>query len=276
MAEPALAGEEPRPVVAVTRSIEDNRSLQSRLESLGYPVLAVPLIQVVAPADDGRALRAAVADLSVYDWVVLTSANGVRSVAAARAGAPWPEEVSVAAVGPATATAARSAGMPVRLVPEVATASSLVDAFPPASSDAGEAPGAGDASDGRGAARHGRVLAPLAELAGDAISDGIGAKGWRVDRVEAYRTTANTDITDDPRSAGSEAEVVTFFSPSVVDRWVDRFGVSPAVAVCVGPSTAARAEAAGFERIVTADPHTEDGVVLALAGSVRSSGDGPR
>ncbi len=278
MAEPAPAGDDPRPVVAITRSIEDNRSLARRLERAGFSVLAIPLVEVLAPADAGRALRSVLADLVAYDWVVLTSANGVRSVTEARAGEPWPREVSVAAVGPATAAAARSAGMPVRLIPDVATASALVDTFPPASPPASASTGppvSQPASDGDGEVgeRRGRVLAPLAELAGDTVTAGLGAKGWLVDRVDAYRTAADPGVA---KRSVAEADVATFFSPSAVDRWTDRFGVRPSTAVCVGPSTATRAREAGFERIVTADPHTEDGVVLALEGLVRSSRNGPR
>ncbi|MEL6984746.1 MAG: uroporphyrinogen-III synthase, partial [Actinomycetota bacterium] len=108
----------------------------------------------------------------------------------------------------------------------------------------------------------GRVLAPLAELAGSTIADGLGAKGWQVDRVDAYRTTAPDD-----RAVIPEVDLVavTFFSPSAVDRWVDRFGVDPPVAVCIGPSTAERATERGFGRVGTADPHTEDGVVALVA-----------
>lgn len=229
--------------------------MASRLEAIGCSVVAVPLIEVLAPSDGGRALRSALDDLASYDWVVLTSANGVRSMTEAGVLAPWPDGVAVAAVGPATAAAAREAGMPVRLVPDVATAAALVEAFPP--------PGP---HDGR------RVLAPLAELAGDTVVAGLEARGWLVDRVEAYRTTASAEAPD--ALPGNEIDVgidvVTFFSPSAVDRWVARFGTRvPVVVVCVGPSTAARAREAGLERILLAVPHSEDGVIAIVAGLTR-------
>ncbi|MEL6985881.1 MAG: uroporphyrinogen-III synthase, partial [Actinomycetota bacterium] len=72
---------EPRPAVAVTRSVEDNGPLAARLESLGLDVVSVPLIEVAPPADGGAALAAAVDDLPAYDWVVVTSANGAKAVA---------------------------------------------------------------------------------------------------------------------------------------------------------------------------------------------------
>ncbi len=248
---------ERRPTVAITRSVEDNGPLAARLESLGFDVVSVPLIEVTPPADGGAALAAAVDDLATYDWVVVTSANGVTALvdalgaadatgagAGVACGRRWPDGVAVAAVGPATATAAEAAGLPVTLVPEVATAAALAEAFPARRPDDG-----------------GRVLAPLAELAGDTIVDGLGAKGWQVDRIQAYRTRA-----PDPPPSLPNADIaaVTFFSPSAVDRWVDRFGSDAAVAVCVGPSTAARATRRGFAQVVTAEPHSEVGVVALL------------
>lgn len=260
--------------MAVTRSTEDNRSLVARLTERGVDVVEVPLIEVIGPADGGKALDSALAELARYRWVVLTSVNGVGALAARlsgdRAVRRWPDPVEVAAVGPATAQAAREAGMPVALMPSTATASALVDAFPTASSS-----GYGD-GDGDGG-RSNRVLAPLAELAGPTVEIGLAAKGWVVDRVEAYRTMAPGEpaVTGDGGGApvvGEGLAVVAFFSPSVVDRWADRFGAgepaqAPApgpVAVCVGPSTAARARQRGFVEVVVADPHTEDGVIDAV------------
>lgn len=259
---------EPGPVrstsrrVAVTRSVDDNHSLAAALAGHGLEVVAVPLIEVVTAGDGGRALRAALDRLDRHRWLVLTSANGARAVAVARDGAPWPPAVAVAAVGPTTADVARAAGLPVTLVPDEATATALVDAFPPA-----PAPAPATAPDGE----PGRpsVLAPLAELAGPTIEDGLAAKGWAVERVEAYRTTipaagngTEADTGDGPDPG--PVDVVTFFSPSAVDRWVDRFGVAGSAAVCIGPSTAARAEGRGFETVVTARPHTESAVVEAV------------
>lgn len=234
-----------RPAVAITRSVEDNRSLAAGLERLGFVVVAVPLIDVAAPGDGGRALAEALERLADYDWVVLTSANGVRAVVDAGIGRSWPEGVAVAAVGPATAAAARSAGLPVALVPDVATASALVDAFPVA----------GPPPPGR------LVLAPLAHLASDTVVTGLGAKGWLVDRVEAYRTVAPTGRA---HRGAVDVDAVAFFSPSAVDRWVDRYGTGVPLAVCVGPSTSARARDRGLAEVVEATPHDQGGVVRAL------------
>ncbi|MEM9564692.1 MAG: uroporphyrinogen-III synthase [Actinomycetota bacterium] len=234
--------------VAVTRADADNAGLSERLLALDVDVVVVPLIDVVAPADGGRALAAALARLDSYRWVVLTSANGVRAVVEHRPPGPWPGGVEVAVVGPATADAARTAGLPVALVAGTPTAAALVEGFP---------------SDGDGG---GTVLAPLAELAGPTVTDGLAARGWTVDRVEAYRTAAPDPLVVDPPSIDpSDVDIVTFFSPSVVDRWVDRFGADGPAAVCIGPVTAERATARGLDPVVTAAPHAVSGVVEVVA-----------
>lgn len=236
-------------MVAVTRSIDDNRPLAAELAERGWRVVSVPLIEVVAPADGGRELDRALSELDRYRWVVLTSVNAVRAIAQRRSGQPWPAAVEVAVVGPTTGRAADQAGLPVDLVPTEATAEALVEAFP--HHDGGNP----------------RVLAPLAALASSTVQEGLAAKGWLVERVEAYRTIApETSIADSLPVGVTEVAVVTFFSPSAVDRWVDLLGPGAlaATAVCIGPSTAARARARGFTIVVTADPHTEAGVVESV------------
>lgn len=248
-----------RPRVAVTRSADDNRALAAALEQRGVEAVPVPLVEVVGPADGGRALGEALANLDRYRWLVLTSANAVRAVRAVtdrgldRDGVP--AGLAVAAVGPVTAAEASRAGWPVTLVPAAATAEALVAAFP-------SADGADHA-----------VLAPLAELADRTVEDGLRAKGWVVDRVEAYRTEAPSPVLvgDDP----GPLDAVAFFSPSAVDRWIDRFGSVPAVVVCIGPSTARRARERGIERPAVAEPHTTAAVVEAVAALVTGRREDP-
>ncbi len=261
--ESSHAGSDSRPRVIITRSVDENRSLRAELGRLGVDAVEIPLVEVLTPGDDGRALAAAVDRLADYRWVVLTSVNGVRALAAALGDRPWPPAVDVAAVGPTTEAAARAAGMTVALVPPDATARSLVEAFAAASRP-------GD-----------RVLAPLAELAGSTVVDGLTAKGYQVDRVDAYRTAAPAPSESaDPAPDLEAARAVAFFSPSAVDRFVDRFvdghprGSAPPVVVCIGPVTAGRARRRGLSGVITASPHTEAGVVASIERALTTTDGG--
>jgi uroporphyrinogen III methyltransferase/synthase len=63
--------------IAITRAPSQSPELRSSLESLGAEVLDLPVISIQPPADPAL-LDAAVARLAEYDWIVFTSANGVR------------------------------------------------------------------------------------------------------------------------------------------------------------------------------------------------------
>ena len=80
--------------IVVTRP--EAKSLADELERLGAEVTIVPLIEI-RPAE-GRALEDAVDTMGSYDWIVLTSVNGVTAVAQGLAALGG--ETRVAAVGP--------------------------------------------------------------------------------------------------------------------------------------------------------------------------------
>ncbi len=239
--------------IVITRSAADNVSLGIELRRLGANVVEVPLIEVLPPQDGGVELRAAATRIEDYRWVVLTSVNAVDALVGALVAVSeaedrvrWPDVPPVAAVGPSTAEAARAAGLVVSLVPDTATAAALVEDFP-------QCPETGSS----------RVLAPLAELAGPTVVDGLAARGYEVDRLTAYRTVAERGpAADAPDPATvADADAVAFFSPSAVDRFIERFGAGSLVAVCIGPSTAERAHAHPFCEVIVAEPHTEAGVI---------------
>ena len=73
MADQPLSGRR----IVVTRP--EAKSLADELEQLGAEVTIVPLIEI-RPAEDRRALEDAVRAFPSYDWIVLTSVNGVAAV----------------------------------------------------------------------------------------------------------------------------------------------------------------------------------------------------
>jgi len=101
--------------IVVTRPAGQDEELATRLAALGHEVTKCPLIEI-EPVGDGPV------DVSGYDWVVVTSANGARELLR-RAAGPLPR---VAAIGPATAAALGD----VDLVPAVATQEGLLAELP--------------------------------------------------------------------------------------------------------------------------------------------------
>jgi uroporphyrinogen-III synthase len=226
--------------VVVTRAAEQASTLSARLRVLGATVVEVPTIEVVDPPDRGAALREAVARLDEYDWVVLTSVNGVRRFVAAGPAAP----VRVAAVGPGTADALRVAAIEPALVPDRFVAEGLLEVFP------------------RGP---GRVLLAQAHAARPVLAGGLRTKGWTVDAVVAY-STAPARPAEKVVARARRADAITFTSGSTVRGYVDVAGVSavPPVVVCIGRVTADAATAAGLGVTAVAHEHTLDGLVAAL------------
>lgn len=228
--------------VVVTRAAEQAPALVARLKALGADVVTLPVVEIVDPADGGAALRSAAAMVHSYDWLIFTSANAVdRFLPLVEA----PLAAAVAAIGPGTAAALAAGGVPVDLVPERSVAESLLDAMP---SDPG------------------RVLLPQAAPARPVLADGLRAKGWDVDVVEAYRTVPATPPPE-ALAAVRSADAITFASSSAVAAFLAAAAPCdlPPVVACIGPVTAATARDAGIDVDVVAQVHTLDGLVAALA-----------
>ncbi len=246
---PALAGLG----VVVTRDEPPRGPLAERLARAGARVLHWPAM-TVAPAVDPAPLARALGRLESFDWIVLTSAHAVEAVAAHRA--HFPAALRVAAVGAATAAAARERGWRVDRVPAEFNAEALVAAF----AAAGDAAGA-------------RVLFPAADRAATTLETGLAALGAEVLRVEAYRTlAAPLDRARCLAAAGrGEVDVVTFASPSAVDGLAESLGepalrdlLARAAVAAIGPTTAESLARRGRAADAVADPSTLDGLVAAV------------
>src|SRR5262245_31794030 len=64
--------------IVVTRSRAQAHDLGDRLTALGAQVIYCPAIKIAEPADPGS-FKAAVAAIDTFDWLILTSTNGVRA-----------------------------------------------------------------------------------------------------------------------------------------------------------------------------------------------------
>lgn len=242
--------------VVVTRSRSQASALSDRLRALGAEVVEAPTIEVTEPSDGGAAIRAAIDRLVAYDWLVLTSPNGVSTTfdhipdVRALAG------VLFAAVGTGTASALRERGVIADLVPERFVAEGLVDVFPAPPPEGG------------------RVLLAVAEGARPVLSDGLRAAGWDVTVAPPYRT-APVPLDAATVAAVGAADAATFTSSSTVTNLVDAVGAAgvPPIVVSIGPITSASAAARGLTVTAEADPHSIDGLIAALCGALGTRED---
>ena len=228
--------------VIVTRAREQSSELVRLLRELGAETIEMPTIATVDPEDGGAALERAMHER--HDWLVFTSANSVRRALAHVPDARSLAGTKLAVVGTGTERALSDFTLVADLVPERFVGEALVDAFP-------EGPG--------------RVLVPRAATARDVVPDGLRAKGWDVEAVEAYRTVPVVPSPEDAaRAAGADA--ITFTSSSTVSHFVSAGIAVPPVVACIGPITAQTARDAGITVDAVADTSTVEGLVEALRG----------
>jgi uroporphyrinogen-III synthase len=187
-----------------------------------------------------------------YDWVVFSSVNAVEAVLRrlpdVRAFGP----ARIAAIGPGTAAALLAARLVPDLVPKRSVAEGLLEEFPAAPAG-------------------GRVLLPHAVAGRAVLPEGLASAGWEVDVVAGYQTV-RVPMTDADREAAKTADAVCFASASSVTAFLNAAGghqALPPLVVCIGPTTAAAAIAAGVTVDAVADQHTIPGLVEALVALLR-------
>jgi uroporphyrinogen-III synthase len=220
-------------------------ALDSRLAANGADVVHVPLISIEPSADDR--LATALADLASFDWLVVTSQHGARTVGHAAAGG----SVRLAAVGTRTATALeRLAGRPVDVVPERQSAGHLAAAM---------------------GAHCGRVLVAQADRADRTLVEGLTDHGFDVEAVTAYRTELRIPTWQE-RQAALSADAVAFASGSAAQAWAEAIGrETPPVVAAIGPTTTAAAEGHGLKVTHVAADHDVEGLVVTVIAALTPS-----
>jgi uroporphyrinogen III methyltransferase/synthase len=244
--------------VAITRARAQSEALVQPLERLGATVMAIPTIEVRNP-DLWAALDSALARLDEFDFLVLTSTNGVQKLLERlRAAGREPAELAhleVGAIGPATADALRSAGIRVDFVPRDYRAEGLLDAL-----------------EGRDV-REKRFLIPRAKVARDVVPRVLAERGAKVEVVEAYQTVLPAVDPDVLRAALSPApDLVTFTSSStalnfarLLEQNGERFLIPGEVrAASIGPITSETARSLGFQVVLEAAEYTVPALVAAI------------
>jgi uroporphyrinogen-III synthase len=285
----------PRPLagrrVLVTRAAHQASKLSDALRELGAEPVEVPVLEI-QPPQSFAALDSALRQLDAYDWLIFTSANAVQAlvVRSAALGLSIRNAAAprVAAVGGATAAAARNAGFAVALVPEKYVAESLIEEllahggkvsghdFIPAEGGIKKAPALAAATNLSGQ----RVLLARAEIARDVIPDALRATGAQVDVVDAYRNALPEDAPKALRAAldgGIDAAMFTSSSSvthlrEAAEKAGIAFPFSGVQAISIGPITSATLRDAGWPPV--AEAHRSDLAGLVDAAALFFAGPG--
>jgi len=252
--------------IVITRAAEQSQSLLAALREKGAQPILLPML-AFAPPDDLQPLDDALRRLREYHWILFTSQNAVRALQE-RAG---PLKLSlrdavaaaqIAAVGPATANAARSAGLTVAYV-------------------AKEHNGVALAQELQIEVRGKRVLLPRSDRANHDLVEALLRLGAQVTEIVAYKTLR-------PASDGAHslenilqdvADAVLFFSPSAVHHLRELLGpvqfgelAEKSAFAAIGPVTERSLREAGVQRLIVAHDASIPSILESLANFFANSG----
>jgi uroporphyrinogen-III synthase len=243
--------------VIVGRARHQAGALSSGLRALGAEVAEIPFIEIRKPRSY-KPLDAALKNLHQYDWLILTSVNGVEAF--------WQrlnklhltkrqlKQLKIAAIGPATRKAIQKHGVKVNVVPEEYVAESVVEAL-------------------RDEVAGKRVLLARARVARDIIPRELRNLGAKVDVVEAYETvipqSSRTRLRAILKDSKRRPHAITFTSSSTVRNFIALLGKKPLLdgihLASIGPVTSATIRKLGLPVDVEATEYTIPGLIKALS-----------
>jgi uroporphyrinogen-III synthase len=255
--------------VLVGRARHQAGSLSGELRKLGANVLEIPFIEIRKPRSF-RPLDSALKHLDHYDWLILTSVNGVDAMwerlAALRLDKRSLRHLKIAAIGPATKNAIEERGVKVHMVPKEYVAESVVRSL-------------------RKQVEGKRVLLVRAKVARDVIPRELREAGAEVDVFEAYETivpqASRTRLRTALRKPSNRPDVITFTSSSTVKNFMTLLGKvraaskkRPAILegitfASIGPVTSATLRELHLEVDVEAERYTIPGLIEAIVNSTR-------
>jgi len=257
-----LAWFENRPLfgrtIVVTRSRAQSSGLSKRLRDLGAEVLECPAIRIEDP-ESFEAIDVAIRNIDVYDWLVLTSVNGVERffdrLDQADMDGRHLHGLRVAAIGPATAAACMDHGIRPDFVPAEYRAEGILEGLAE-----------------RGVGVDSRILIARATEARELLPEELTSRGAIVDVVPVYRTVLGEgDPAVIERIVAGDADAVTFTSSSTVRNFMTMLGdvdldaaFSNTLIVSIGPITSRTAVELGLKVAVEAAEYTIPGLVDAV------------
>lgn len=242
--------------VVITRPEKQSEEFAELLREEGARVIYFPTIKIIPP-EDFSDMDTALKNIEEYQWIIFTSANGVRFFfdRAREIGKDIRalKGIGICAIGPVTADAIEKRGIRVDLMPDEYVSESVVDVF------------------GALGLKGKNVLLPRAEVARDVIPQGLSKLGASVDVVAAYRSVNSgkkkSELVEMIRQG--KVDIITLTSPSTAINFLDIMGEDIHLPeyvkiACIGPVTAAAVKELGFKVNIVSKSYTISGLVESL------------
>jgi len=244
--------------IVITRARAQASGLVAELNRLGAQCIEIPTIKI-APPEDKNPLEAAIDHLDRYDWLVLTSVNGVKfffdTLFEKGKDVRALGHLKFACIGPVTKERLADYGIISDILPETYQAESVVDAF------------SGLDMTGK------KVLLPRAKKARTILPEQLTRMGALVDEVTAYETRLadeGKDLLIDMLKAG-DIDAVTFTSSSTVTNFLTLLDgqnvpalLEGVILASIGPITSDTIRAKGLAPDIEAESFTIEGLIEAL------------
>ncbi len=230
----------------VTRAFSQATQLLDKLSALGIDPIPLPTIEIQAPSDGGKELRESIQNLEDYDWVILTSANGVEMFLQEVSDISVLERTQIAAIGLGTKQALKEYGLETDLIPNDYVAEGLLEVFPDFQEE-------------------GRILLPRGAKGRDVLPETLREAGWIVDVIPTYQTCIPEKFDPfDNQTIGADS--IIFTSASTVENFVKMYGLEnmPPNLISIGPITTKSIHSLDLHVALEADPHTIQGIIDCL------------
>lgn len=248
--------------ILTTRASKQSGGLAGPLREMGAEVIEIPTIEIKPPSSY-KALDAAVRNIAKYDWLILTSVNGVEALFARlkklRIAPDNLTHLQVAAIGPATQREIEKQGLKVDVTPDRYVAEAVVEAL-------------------NYKTKEKRVLLVRAKVARDVLPIELRKTGAKVDVAEAYEThvpkSAKAKLNRLFSNDSSRPDIVTFTSSSTATNFLSLLekdhwhGLREIWLASIGPITSDTLRQAGFRPNIEALEYTMEGLALAIAKHV--------
>ena len=245
--------------ILITRPLAQMDQLRLPLADLGAEVLSQPMIRI-DPPETWTAVDRVCAALGQFDWLIFSSANGVRALLhrLRSTGFDWRAlaGVRIAAIGPGTAGELKRFHLDTDLQPTEFRAEGLSEAL------------------ARGAAGK-RFLLARASRGREVLAEQLRAAGGNVEQVVVYQSSDVAEI--DPlirqQLAAGEIDWVTVTSSAIARTLVRLAGehLGRCKLVSISPVTSDALRECGFEPHAEATEYTMNGVVQAVQSAMRGS-----
>lgn len=246
--------------ILITRARHQAGSLLHALQDLGAEVIAAPTIEI-APPDSYAPLDDVLRNMGRYDWLILTSANGVAAMRSRiellDLSPSIMQTVQLAAIGPATRHVIEKQCWTVSAMPETYVAEAVVNAL-------------------RERIAGKNVLLVRAKIARDIIPEELTRLGAKVHVVEAYQAVMPQDAPARIKAIFEDTDkyphAISFTSSSTVKNFFfllrdAGFASLPAgiMVASIGPITSRTLQEHGIDPDVQAENHSVPGLVDAIA-----------